>query len=149
MTLKERIANDMKQALRARDEARLRAIRMLQAAIQRQEIDERTTLDDGAVTATVQKLIKQSQDALEQFTKGGRDDLVAKEKADIAAWQAYLPEQLGADELARLVADAIRETGAASMKDMGKVMGALKPKVQGRADMANVSAAVKAKLGTG
>ena len=149
MTLKERIANDMKQALRARDEARLRAIRMLQAAIQRQEIDERTTLDDGAVTATVQKLIKQSQDALEQFTKGGRDDLVAKEKADIAAWQAYLPEQLGDDELARLVADAISETGAASMKDMGKVMGALKPKVQGRADMAKVSAAVKAKLGTG
>lgn len=149
MTLKERIVQDMKQALRARDEARLRAIRMLQAAIQRQEIDERTTLDDGAVTATVQKLIKQSQDALEQFAKGGRDDLVAREKADIAAWQAYLPEQLGDEELAKLVADAIKETGAASMRDMGKVMGVLKPKVQGRADMGKVSAAVKAKLGTG
>lgn len=149
MTLKERITQDMKQALRARDEARLRAIRMLQAAIQRQEIDERTTLDDGAVTVTVQKLIKQSQDALEQFTKGGRDDLVAREKADIAAWQAYLPEQLGDEELATLVADAISKTGAASMKDMGKVMGVLKPKVQGRADMGKVSAAVKAKLGSG
>lgn len=149
MTLKERITQDMKQALRARDEARLRAIRMLQAAIQRQEIDERTTLDDGAVTVTVQKLIKQSQDALEQFTKGGRDDLVAREKADIAAWQAYLPEQLGDEELATLVADAISKTGAASMKDMGKVMGVLKPQVQGRADMGKVSAAVKAKLGSG
>ena len=103
MPLKERIADDMKQALRARDEARLRAIRMLQAAIQRQEIDTRTTLDDGAVSATVQKLIKQSQDALEQFTKGGRDDLVAREKADIAVWQAYLPEQLGDETLAQLV----------------------------------------------
>lgn len=149
MTLKERITQDMKQALRARDEARLRAIRLLQAAIQRQEIDERTTLDDGAVSATVQRLIKQSQDALEQFSKGGRDDLVAREKADIAAWQAYLPEQLGDEEVAKLVADAISETGAASMKDMGKVMGVLKPKVQGRADMGKVSAAVKAKLGTG
>jgi uncharacterized protein YqeY len=149
MTLKERITQDMKQALRARDEARLRAIRMLQAAIQRQEIDERTTLDDGAVSATVQRLIKQSQDALEQFTKGGREDLVAREKADIAVWQAYLPEQLGDEEVAKLVADAISETGAASMKDMGKVMGVLKPKVQGRADMGKVSAAVKAKLGTG
>lgn len=139
----------MKQALRARDEARLRAIRMLQAAIQRQEIDTRTTLDDGAVSATVQKLIKQSQDALEQFTKGGRDDLVAREKADIAVWRSYLPEQLGDEELAKLVVDAISETGAASMKDMGKVMGVLKPKVQGRADMGKVSAAVKAKLGTG
>jgi uncharacterized protein YqeY len=149
MTLKERITQDMKQALRARDEGRLRAIRLLQAAIQRQEIDERTTLDDGAIAAAVQKLIKQSQDALEQFAKGGRDDLVAREKADIAAWQAYLPEQLGDDELARLIADAISETGAASMKDMGKVMGALKPKILGRADMGKVSAAVKAKLGTG
>lgn len=149
MTLKERITQDMKQALRARDEARLRAIRLLQAAIQRQEIDERTTLDDGAVSAAVQRLIKQSQDALEQFSKGGRDDLVAREKADIAVWQAYLPEQLGDEEVAKLVADAISETGAASMKDMGKVMGVLKPKVQGRADMGKVSAAVKAKLGTG
>ncbi len=149
MTLKERITQDMKQALRDRDEARLRAIRMLQAAIQRQEIDERTTLDDGAVTAMVQKLIKQSQDALEQFTQGGRDDLVAREKADIAVWQAYLPEQLGDEELARLVAEAISETGAASMKDMGKVMGVLKPKVQGRADMGKVSATLKARLGAG
>ena len=148
MPLKERIAHDMKQALRARDEARLRAIRMLQAAIQRQEIDTRTTLDDGAVSATVQKLIKQSQDAIEQFTKGGRDDLVAREKADIAAWQAYLPEQLSDEALAKLVADAISETGATSIKDIGKVMGALKAKVQGRADMAKVSAAVKANLGS-
>ena len=149
MTLKDRITQDMKQALRARDEGRLRAIRMLQAAIQRQEIDERTTLDDSAVATTVQKLIKQSQDALEQFTQGGRDDLVAREKADIVVWQAYLPAQLGDEELANLVSDAISETGAASMKDMGKVMGALKPKVQGRADMGKVSAAVKARLGTG
>ena len=149
MPLKERIAHDMKQALRARDEARLRAIRMLQAAIQRQEIDTRTTLDDGAVSATVQKLIKQSQDAIEQFTKGGRDDLVAREKADIAAWQAYLPEQLSDEALAKLVADAISETGATSIKDMGKAMAALKERYAGRMDFAKASQLVKNRLAAG
>jgi hypothetical protein len=149
MSLKERITQDMKLALRARDQDRLRAIRLLQAAIQRQEIDERTTLDDVDVAATVQKLIKQSQDALEQFAKAGRDDLVKREKDDIAVWQSYLPEQLSDAELAKLIAEAIVETGASSMKDMGKVMAALKSKAQGRADMSKLGAQVKAKLGAG
>lgn len=149
MSLKERITQDMKLALRARDPGRLRAIRLLQAAIQRQEIDERTMLDDAGVAATMQKLIKQSQDALEQFARAGRDDLVKREKDDIAVWQSYLPEPLSNAELAELISEAIAETGASSMKDMGKVMGALKSKAQGRADMGKLSAQVKAKLGTG
>lgn len=149
MSLKERITQDMKLALRARDQDRLRAIRLLQAAIQRHEIDERTTLDDGGVAATVQKLIKQSQDALEQFRKAGREDLAKREQDDIALWQSYLPEQLSDAELAQLITEAIAETGASSMKDMGKVMAVLKSKAQGRADMGKLGAQVKAKLGVG
>jgi uncharacterized protein YqeY len=135
--------------LRARDQDRLRAIRLLQAAIQRQEIDERTTLDDAGVAVALQKLIKQSQDALEQFAKAGRDDLTKREKDDIAVWQSYLPEQLSDAELAKLITEAIAETGASSMKDMGKVMAALRSKAQGRADMGKLGAQVKAKLGSG
>ena len=149
MSLKERITQDMKLALRARAQDRLRAIRLLQAAIQRLEIDERTTLDDAGVAATVQRLIKQSQDALEQFRKAGREDLAKREEDDIAVWQAYLPEQLSEAELDQLITAAIAETGASSMKDMGKVMAALKSKAQGRADMGKLSAQVKAKLGVG
>jgi uncharacterized protein YqeY len=149
MSLKERIIQDMKLALRARDQDRLRAIRLLQAAIQRQEIDERTTLDDAGVAVALQKLIKQSQDALEQFAKAGRDDLTKREKDDIAVWQSYLPEQLSDAELAKLITEAIAETGASSMKDMGKVMAALRSKAQGRADMGKLGAQVKAKLGSG
>lgn len=149
MSLKERITQDMKLALRARAQDRLRAIRLLQAAIQRLEIDERTTLDDAGVAATVQRLIKQSQDALEQFRKAGREDLAKREEDDIAVWQTYLPEQLSEAELDQLITAAIAETGASSMKDMGKVMAALKSKAQGRADMGKLSAQVKAKLGVG
>lgn len=147
MSLKDRINRDMKEALRAKDQERLGAIRMLRAAIQRREVDERTTLNDAEVTLMVDKLIKQSREATEQFTKGGREDLVAKENRDIAVWQAYLPEPLADEELDKLIADAVAEAGAASMKDMGKVMGLLKPKVQGRADMGKVSGKVKARLG--
>jgi uncharacterized protein YqeY len=147
MSLKERITQEMKDALRARDEGRLRAIRLLQAAVQRQEIDQRTQLDDVAVIAQVERLIKQSREALEQFERAGRADLIAREKADIAVWQAYLPEALSEHELDLLVAQAVGEVGASSLKDMGKVMGILKPKVQGRADMGQVSAKVKARLG--
>jgi uncharacterized protein YqeY len=149
MSLKESITQDMKLALRARDQDRLRAIRLLQAAIQRQEIDQRITLDDAAVAASAQKLIKQSQDALEQFAKAGRDDLVKREKDDIAVWQAYLPKQLSDGELDELIAEAIAEAGASSMKEMGKVMAVLKPRAQGRADMGKLSAKIKAKLGSG
>ncbi|MFQ5936230.1 MAG: GatB/YqeY domain-containing protein [Acidiferrobacterales bacterium] len=149
MSLKERITEDMKQALRAREQDRLRAIRLLQAAIQRQEVDQRTALDDAGITATVEKLIKQSRDALEHFTKAGREDLIAMENGDIAVWQAYLPEPLSDDELDELIDQAIKDTGASSMKEMGKVMGTLKPKVQGRADMAKVSGKLKTKLSAG
>jgi hypothetical protein len=144
---KDHIADDMKAAMRARDEARLSAIRMLLAAIQRREVDERITLDDSQVLAVIEKLVRQSRDAIEQFQKGGRADLAAKEERDIAVWSAYLPERLSDAELDALIAGAIAESGAVAVKDMGKVLGVLKPKVQGRADMAAVSAKVKAKLG--
>ena len=149
MSLKETITQDMKVALRARDQDRLRAIRFLQAAIQRLEIDERTTLDDAGVASTVQKLIKQSQDALEQFAKAGRDDLAKREKDDIAVWQSYLPEQLSNAELDKLITEALAETGASTLKDMGRVMAALKSKAQGRTDMGKLSAQVKTRLAGG
>jgi uncharacterized protein YqeY len=149
MSLKERITQDMKLALRAREQDRLRAVRLLQAAIQRQEIDERATLEDAGVAAIVQKLVKQSQDALEQFRKAGREDLAKREQDDIAVWQSYLPEQLSDPEIDKLIAEVLSETSASSMKDMGKVMAALKSKAQGRTDMGKLSARVKAKLGTG
>ncbi len=147
MSLKERITQDMKAAMRARAEDRLRAIRLLQAAIQRQEVDTRTQLDEVAVTAIVEKLIKQGREALEQFEKAGRSDLVARERSDIGVWQAYLPEALDEQQLEALIADALKQTGASSLKEMGKVMALLKPQIQGRADMGQVSARVKARLG--
>jgi uncharacterized protein YqeY len=146
MSLKENITADMKQAMKAKDQSRLTTIRMLQAAIQRKEVDERITLDDTQVMAVIEKLIKQSRDALSQFEQAGRQELADKEKADIEVWQSYLPEQLGDAEIEKLVNDAISETGATSMKDMGKVMAVLKPKLQGRADMGQVSARIKAGL---
>jgi len=146
MSLKENITADMKQAMKAKDQSRLTTIRMLQAAIQRKEVDERIMLDDTQVMAVIEKLIKQSRDALSQFEQAGRQELADKEKADIDVWQSYLPEQLGEAEIDKLVADAISETGATTMKDMGKVMAALKPKLQGRADMGQVSAKIKAGL---
>ena len=132
--------------MRAKDRARLSSIRMLQAAIQRREVDERIELDDEQCLAVVEKLIKQSRDAAEQFEKAGRQELVDKENQDIAVWQVYLPAQLSGQEVDALIRQAISETGAASMKEMGKVMGWLKPKLQGKADMGQVSGKIKSAL---
>ncbi len=146
MGLKDKITADMKDAMRAKDKVRLTTIRMLQAAIQRREVDDRVSLDDNGVLAIVEKIIKQSRDAAEQFTTGNRPELAEKEMADIAVWQQYLPEQLDAAEVDAMIANAISESGAQSMKEMGKVMGLLKPKLQGKTDMGAVSAKIKSKL---
>ena len=146
MSLRDQINQDMKAAMRSKDEARLSAIRMLWAAIQRREVDERITLDDTQVLSVVEKTVGQARDAVEQFLKGNRPDLADKENRDIAFWEVYLPAQASDEEVAKLVREAIATTGAASIKDMGKVVGVLKPKLQGRADMGKVSALVKAQL---
>jgi uncharacterized protein YqeY len=146
MSLKETINADMKSAMRSKDSVRLDAIRMLRAAVQRIEVDEKRDLDDDGVIAVTEKLIKQSKDAMTQFAKGQRDDLVAKEQSAVDVWQTYLPKQLDDVEIERLIADALAASGASSMRDMGKVMGILKPQLQGRADMAAVSTTVKARL---
>ena len=147
MSLKERITEDMKAAMRAGEKDRLGCIRMINAAIKQREVDERITLDDAQVLAVLDKMIKQRKESLAQFQAGGRADLVARESAEIALITAYLPQQLSESELESLIAEAVSATAAQSLKDMGKVMGILKPKVQGRADMAAVSAKIKAKLG--
>lgn len=147
MSLKQAIQEDLKSAMREKAEARLGTLRMLTAAIKQREVDERIELDDARIVGVVEKLIKQSRESIEQFIKGNRPDLAAKEQADIAVWQAYMPKQLGDAEVDDLIAEAIASTGAASIKDMGKVMGALKPKLAGRADMGAVGAKIKAKLG--
>jgi uncharacterized protein YqeY len=146
MSLRDQINQDMKAAMRSKDEARLSAIRMLWAAIQRREVDERITLDDTQVLSVVEKTVRQSRDAVEQFLKGSRPDLAEKENRDIAFWEVYLPAQASDAEVSQLIKEAIATTGAASIKDMGKVVGVLKPKLQGRADMGKVSALVKAQL---
>ena len=146
MALKDRINQDMKDAMRAKDADRLTAIRMLMAAVQRREVDERVTLDDTQVMGVIEKMIKQSRDAVGQFLAGGRQDLADKENAQIAVWQAYLPEPLSEAEIERLIAQAIADTGAASPKDMGKVVGRVKAEVQGRADMGKVSGLIKERL---
>ena len=145
-TLKDRITADMKEAMRAKEAVRLETIRLLRAAIQRREVDERVELDEDEVLAVVQKMIKQGRDSIEQFEKGGRDDLVQKEAATLEILETYLPEQLDERKLAALIDQALTETGAQSIRDMGKVMGWLKPHVQGRADMGSVSASIKQKL---
>ncbi|MBW8363799.1 MAG: GatB/YqeY domain-containing protein [Rhizobium sp.] len=146
MSLKARITDDMKTAMRAKDTARLGTIRLLLAAIKQKEVDERIELDDAAVSSIVEKLIKQRKDSISQFQAAGRDDLVASEQAELAVLQAYLPEQLSAAEVEAAVVAAIAESGASSAKDMGKVMGLLKPRLAGRADMGQVSALIKARL---
>jgi uncharacterized protein len=146
MSLKQRINEDMKTAMRAKDQARLESIRMLMAAIQRREVDERITLDDIQIMTVIEKMIKQSRDAVDQFAKGGRQDLVDKENRDIAILKAYLPEPLSEAEIDKLIEAAIAEAGATSVKDMGRVVGSLKPKLQGRADMGKVSGKVKQRL---
>ena len=147
MTLKERITEDMKAAMRAGEKDRLATIRLALAALKQREVDERIVLDDTQVLAVIEKMIKQRKEAITQFEAGGRADLVAKEAAEMALLQTYLPAQLSDTELDALIAEAIASTGAASIKDMGKVMGVVKTKAQGKADMTAVSARIKQKLG--
>lgn len=147
MSLKDRIQDDLKQAMRDKNQSRVDTIRLLTAAIKQREVDERIVLDDTQVLAVIDKLIKQSRESIEQFQKGGRADLASKEEADVAIWRAYLPQPLTQAEIERLIAEAMSTTGATSVKDMGKVMGVLKPKLQGRADVGQVSARVKSQLG--
>jgi uncharacterized protein YqeY len=147
MTLKERINEDMKTAMRSGEKDRLGVIRLLQAAIKQREVDERITLDDPQVMAVLEKMIKQRRESIVAFEKGGRADLVAKETGEIAVLQPYLPAQLSEAELDALIAEAIASTGAASIKDMGKVMGVVKAKAAGKADMGAVGARIKVKLG--
>jgi uncharacterized protein YqeY len=147
VSLKERITDDMKAAMRAGEKERLGAIRMITAAIKQREVDERIVLDDAQVIAVLEKMIKQRKESLAQFQAGNRPDLVDKESAEIALLQGYLPAQLSGAEIDALIGDAIAATGAASVKDMGKVMAIIKAKAQGRADMAALGAKIKAKLG--
>ncbi len=147
MTLKERITEDMKAAMRASEKERLSTIRLVQAAIKQREVDERITLDDTQVLVVLEKMVKQRKESIAQFEQGGRKDLADKERREIELLQAYLPAQLSDSELDALIRDAVAATGAASIKDMGKVMGVVKSKAAGRADMAAVSARVKAVLG--
>ena len=146
MSLKARITEDMKTAMRAKDAARLGTIRLLLAAIKQKEVDERIELDDAAVSSIVEKLIKQRKDSISQFQAAGRADLVSAEETELAVLQDYLPEQLSAAEVEAAVVAAIAESGAVSAKDMGKVMGLIKPRLAGRADMGQVSALIKARL---
>ena len=146
MTLKDQITEDMKTAMRAKDSARVGTIRLLQAALKQKEVDERVTLDDAAVIAIVDKLIKQRRDSIAAFTQAGRQDLADKETAEMQVLQAYLPARLSADEIAAEVRAIVAELGAQGPGDMGKVMGAVKARLAGKADMAAASAAVKAAL---
>jgi uncharacterized protein YqeY len=147
MSLKERITDDMKAAMRSGEKERLGLIRMITAAIKQREVDERITLDDSQVLSVLEKMIKQRKESLVHFQAGNRQDLVDKEAAEITLLQGYLPSQLNDAEIDALIGEAIQATGAASIKDMGKVMGLIKGKAQGRADMAAVGAKIKAKLG--
>ena len=146
MSLKDRITEDMKTAMRAKDAPRLLTIRGLLAAMKQREVDERIVLDDAAVIAIIDKLVKQRKDSIAQFAAGARQDLVDKETAELHVLEGYLPQRLGADAIAAEVAVIVAQTGASGPSDMGKVMAAAKARFAGRADMAAVSAAVKAAL---
>ncbi len=146
MSLKARINDDMKAAMRAREADRLGTVRLLLAAIKQREVDERIELDDASITAVIDKMIKQRKDSISQFEQAGRDDLVAKEKAELDVLVAYMPAQLSEAEVAAEVQKAVAETGAAGPQDMGKVMGVVKARLAGRADMTAVSGLVKAAL---
>jgi len=146
MPLKDQIQDDMKAAMRSGDKARLGVIRLITAAIKQREVDERITLDDTAVMAILEKMIKQRRDSIAQFEAGGRPELAAAESAEIGILQNYLPAALSEAEVDAAIQAAIGESGATSIKDMGKVMALVKPKVQGRADMGAVSGKIKAKL---
>jgi uncharacterized protein YqeY len=146
MALKERITEDMKSAMRSGEKERLATIRLILAGVKQREVDERISLDDTQVLSVLEKMIKQRREAITQFASGGRADLVAKETAEIAILQPYLPAQLSEAELDAIIAEVIAATGAASVKDMGKVMAAVKAKAAGRADMGVVSGRIKSKL---
>ena len=145
--LKSRILEDVKAAMRARDKARLATLRMVAAAIKQREVDQRAgSLDDASVVAVLEKMLKQRRESASQYDGAGRDDLAAAERAEIAVIETYMPRALDPAEVDAMIAAAIDEAGAATMKDMGRVMGLLKPRMQGRADMGAVSAAVRARL---
>jgi len=146
MPLKDRITDDMKAAMRAGEKERLGTIRLILSGIKQREVDERITLDDTQVLSVLEKMIKQRKESIAQFETGGRSDLVAKERSELEVLQAYLPAQMSEAEIDALIAEAIASTGAASIKDMGKVMGVVKAKAQGKADMGAVSARIKQKL---
>ena len=146
MSLKNQITEDMKSAMKAGEKDRLKVVRLIRAAIKQVEIDKRIELDDAAVLAVLNKMVKQRRDSVDQFEKGNREDLAAIERAEIVVLEGYLPEQLSADELAAMVDEVIAATGAEGIRDMGKVMGQIKTKAAGRADMGAVSATVKERL---
>jgi len=146
MSLKDQITEDMKSAMKAGEKDRLKVVRLIRAAVLQIEVDTREELDDAAVLTVLTKMVKQRRDSIEQFAKGDREDLVAIERAEIEVLDTYLPEPLSADELAALVDEAIQATGAEGIRDMGKVMGQIKAKASGRADMGAVSAIVKERL---
>ncbi len=145
-SLKDQITSEMKDAMRAKDKDLLGTIRLIQAAIKQREVDERIELNDEQVLVVLDKMVKQRRDSITQYRDAGREELAAKEEAELEIIQRYLPEALSEAEVDKLIDEAIASTGAESMKDMGKVMGMLKPKVQGRADMGAVSARIKARL---
>ena len=147
MTLREKITEDMKAAMKARETEKLGAIRLLQSALKQKEVDERVVLTDDMVLAIIEKMLKQRKDSIEQYTAGNRPDLVAKEAFEVTVLSAYMPPQLSEAEVDAIIQAVIAETAATSAKDMGKVMNALRPKVAGRADMGKLSALVKARLG--
>ena len=146
MQLRERVNEDVKLAMKARETERLGTLRLLTAAMKQREVDERITLDDAGVVAVIEKMLKQRKDSVAQYEKAGRQDLADAEKREMAILQAYLPQQLAEAEVAAIIAEAVAATGAAAPSDMGKVMAIVKPKLAGRADMGRVSALVKAKL---
>ncbi len=146
MSLRERINEDMKAAMKARDAARLGAIRLLTSALKQREVDERIAITDDIVLVVIEKMLKQRKDSITQYTAGNRPDLVAKEEFEVGVLQAYMPTPLSDAELASILDAVIAEVGATSAKDMGKVMNALRPKVAGRADMGKLSGVVKARL---
>ncbi|PKM16964.1 MAG: glutamyl-tRNA amidotransferase [Gammaproteobacteria bacterium HGW-Gammaproteobacteria-2] len=146
MSLKQQLSDDMKAAMKSGDKTRLGVIRLINAAIKQREVDERITLDDAQVLAALEKMLKQRRDSISQYENAGRDDLASVERFEVEVIQGYLPAQLSAEEVDVAISEAITQTGASGPQDMGKVIGALKPKLAGRADMGQVSAQVKARL---
>ncbi len=148
MSLKDRINNDLKDAMRSRDKQTLETLRFVMAALKQVEVDERITLDDARITQLIDKLAKQRKESISHFQKANRDDLVAKEEFELQLISKYLPEPLSEEDVLSLVEQAIKDTGATELRDMGKVMASLKDVLQGRADMSKVSALIKSKLGS-